>query len=242
MNIPTQTQHTYNMANTITLSKETIAILKNLASINLNLGIKPGKTLTTISEAKNIYASIEVEEEFPVELGIYDLSEFIPFISLVGDDAILDFKSDHVIISSPSGNAKARFRYANMSVLTVPTQEIKMPPSDVEVEITAATLAQLRKASAALGHSTLSIHSDGDDIVASIVDWKDASSNKFSMVIGKNSTGATFDFQYIINNIKVINGDYDVQISSKNISEWSNRTAPAKYYIALEKTSTYSAS
>ena len=65
------------------LSENTIQLLKNFASINSNIVIKPGQNISTISEAKNILASVDVEEEFNQEIGIYDLNEFLGVLGLV---------------------------------------------------------------------------------------------------------------------------------------------------------------
>ena len=42
------------------ISANTVNILKNFASVNSNIIIKPGKKLMTISEAKNILAEATV--------------------------------------------------------------------------------------------------------------------------------------------------------------------------------------
>ena len=60
------------------LSEHTTSVLKNFASINQNLVIKEGKTISTMSAMKNIVAKAEVDEDFPREIGIekyidYDL-------------------------------------------------------------------------------------------------------------------------------------------------------------------------
>ena len=50
------------------LSEHTVDVLKNFASINQNLVIKEGSTLTTMSAMKNIVAKAEVEESFDKEV------------------------------------------------------------------------------------------------------------------------------------------------------------------------------
>jgi len=39
--------------------------------------VKNGNVLSTVTPAKNILSSVEVEEEFDNEFGIYDLSKFL---------------------------------------------------------------------------------------------------------------------------------------------------------------------
>ena len=59
------------------LSNKTVDVLKNFSTINQNLIIKEGNTLTTMSAMKNIVAKAEVEQTFPKEVAIYDLNEFL---------------------------------------------------------------------------------------------------------------------------------------------------------------------
>ena len=40
-------------------------------------------------------------------------------------------------------------------------------------------------------------------------------------------------------NLKIIDGDYDIAISSKRISHFVNRTKPIQYWIALEPDSEF---
>ena len=65
------------------ISKETIDILKNFAGVNSNILIRKGKTLATISTAKNIFAKADVAEDFPEEVAIYDLNSLLALLTLM---------------------------------------------------------------------------------------------------------------------------------------------------------------
>jgi len=67
------------------LSNDTLSVLKNFSTINPNVVLKPGQKIKTISDAKNILAVATVEEDFPRDMGIYDLSEFLSVFSIVQD-------------------------------------------------------------------------------------------------------------------------------------------------------------
>ena len=56
------------------LSDHTIEVLKNFATINQNLVIKEGSTLSTMSAMKNIVARATVAETFEKDVAIYDLN------------------------------------------------------------------------------------------------------------------------------------------------------------------------
>lgn len=219
------------------LSSQTLDILKNFSSINSNLVVKAGEPLSTISEAKNIMALAEVTETFSNDFGVYDLNEFISMFNLL-QDPDLEFKDDSVVFSS--GRSRASYRFADESILTSPKNKINMPSSDLCVKITSETLAQIRKAAGVLGHSIVSIQGKDGTITLSVVDPKNTTANTFSVVLDENnSQTGSFDLQFMIANLKVLSGDYSVDISSKLISHWKHETLAVQYYIALEKTSSF---
>ena len=221
----------------IKLSSQTIDILKNFSGINSNLVVKAGESLSTISEAKNIMAIADISEQFSIDFGIYDLNEFISMFSLL-QDPDLEFGDDSVQFKS--GRTRASYRFADQSILTSPKNKINMPQSDLTVNISSELLTQVRKAAGVLGHSIVSLNGNDGVVTLSVVDPKNSSANTFSVVLDENnSQHGSFDLQFLINNLKVLPGDYVVNISSKLISHWKNESIPVQYYIALEKTSTF---
>ena len=91
------------------LSNQTVDVLKNFSTINQNLIIKEGNTLTTMSAMKNIVAKAEVEQTFPKEVAIYDLNEFLAALSLF-TVPVLDFQ-DQFVIMSEEGSPKKSLKY-----------------------------------------------------------------------------------------------------------------------------------
>lgn len=219
------------------LSTETMEILKNFATINPNLVVKAGEPLSTIAEAKNVFAKAAITDPFESDFGIYDLNEFINVVNLVGDPD-LEFSDDSVTLKN--GRSKASYRFADSNILTAPTSEIKMPDADLSVTVTDDQLAQVRKAAAVLGHSVVSLVGKDGVVSLTVTDDKNSAANTFDMVVDDNNDcTAQFDFQFLIANIRVIGGDYKVDVSSKFISRWEHAGSPIEYYIALEKSSTF---
>lgn len=223
------------------LSNDTIEILKNFSSINPNLVIKPEPRISTIAEAKNIFATAEIAEEFPDEIGIYDLNEFLNVLGLYSTTAPeLSFEARHMEIND--GNYRVNYRFADPSILTAPSKKITMPEVNVEVTISSDILAHIRKAAGVLGHSIVSFRGNDGLIELEVVDPKQSTSNTFAIVLDeKNACKDTFDLQFLISNLKVLNGNYKVELSSKLISHWCHEDIPVEYYIALEKTSSFGA-
>ena len=221
------------------ISKETLEVLKNFSAINPNLVINEGNKLSTIAEAKNIMATTTVTETFPKEVGIYDLNEFLSAHSLI-EDADLNFGDDSVIMKSPLSSIT--YRYADKSILTSPEKSVTMPETEVSITITEDLISQIRKAGGALGHPVVSITKDdgSDKIVLQVKDPNNSSANVFEIDSGSVSDISSFDFQFLIGNLKLIPGDYQVSVSSKLISHWKciNNNS-VEYWIALEKNSTF---
>ncbi len=223
---------------TVSISNDTLSVLRNFSSINPNVVLKPGQEVKTISEAKNILAVAEIAEDFPTEMGIYDLNEFLSVVNLVNDPK-LNFGDNHVDIVG--GNSKVKYFFSDSSILTTPQKDITMPSCEVEVSFTHDTLSQIRKAASALGHSEMSITATDEGVNIKVFDSKDSSANIYNIQLANDAgyTEGQFEFVININNLKLLDGDYEVKISSKLISEWKNTTQAVRYYIALEKNSNY---
>ncbi len=223
------------------LSDNTLTVLKNFSSINQNLMVREGKTVKTISEARNVLATANVAEEFPKDFGVYDLNEFISVLGLV-DQPRLTFQDEHVIVGDSSGRSKVKYFFSPEETLTTPSKDIKMPEPDVKFELTADTLSKLKKAAAALGHTEFSMTASNGALSLSVVDNQNSTSNAFSIDVPATSIPDTaFNFVMSIANLKIIAGDYDVGISSKLISEFKHKELDVTYWIALEKSSHYGA-
>lgn len=219
------------------ISTDTLNVLRNFSTINSNLVISEGSNISTISESKTILAEANVSEYFPQDIGIYDLSEFLSVVGLMSDPELIFEESSMVI---QSGNQKIRYFFSEMEILTRPSKKIAMPDVDVPFTITEENLNQIRKASSVLRHNELLISNETGELTASVVNSKDPTSNSYVLVLDADADfDSKFNFYISIPNLKLLPGDYSVNISSKLISQWINNDTDVNYFVALEKNSTY---
>jgi hypothetical protein len=68
-------------------------------------------------------------------------------------------------------------------------------------------------------------------------DKKNDTSNEYSIVVGETDKEFTFNFK--VENIKIIPGVYDVVVSEKLLSQFTNSKYNLQYYIALEPDSSF---
>lgn len=224
------------------LSSDTLAVLKNFASINSNIVFRGGSTVKTMSEAKNILASATVAEDFPSLFGIYDLNEFLGVMSMF-DSPELDFSNvegGHVLIVE--GGRSVKYFFSDPEILTSPTKDIQMPSPEVTFVLSDDDLTAIRRAASTMSVSDVVIESDGSGgLHATVTDTSDATSNSFSIKIDPTQLpdGIPFRFVYNVSNFKMMSGvDYTVEVSSKLISHLKGSNN-IEYWVALEKSSTF---
>ena len=219
------------------LSEDTVNLLKNFSAINPNMVFKAGNTINTISEAKNILATAQIAEKFEKTFGIYDLIEFLAAVSLVEDPELTLNESS---ITIRDGVTSIEYFYSEPSILTSPAKMVTMPKPEVVLNLSADVINKIKRASAVFGHASLAITGDKGRVSVSIVDPKNPSANTYSILLDEaNDCKESFTFVMAIGNLKMLPGDYTVEISSKLISHFKNNSTPVEYYIALEKTSTF---
>ena len=214
------------------LSGETVDVLKNFSNINQNILIKEGTQLRTMSTMKNILAEAPIKETFPREFGIYDLNEFLGVLTLV-NDAELEFNSEsHLTVNG--GNVKIKYFFSDPSILTTPPESFNPPECDVSFGVTGKTLSSVLKASAVMQLPDIVIEGNtGASITAT--DLKNTTSNNYTEQLNSETT-QTFKFHFKADNLKMIQGDYQVKASSTaQVSNWVG--SAAAYWIALEQSS-----
>ena len=222
------------------LSEHTTSVLKNFATINQNLVIKEGSELLTMSAMKNIVAKATVEESFSKELAIYDLNEFLAAMSLF-KSPILDFDEQFVTITEENEpRKKLKYFYSDPSVVQSPSKTITMPSEEVTFELNSNNLSEMKRAASVIGAPDMVLErlNGSSSLVAK--DKKNDTANNYSSDIDTNGDGE-FKFFFKVENLKLMDGSYDVSVSSKNISHFKNKNSEVEYWIALEPESTYSA-
>jgi hypothetical protein len=218
------------------LSDNALAILKNFAGINNSILVKQGNKLRTISVAKNILAEAEIKEDFPRDFAIYDLNQFLNGLSL-HQDPDLDFNQDSYL-SIKEGKRRVKYFFADPNVIIAPPEkEITLPSQDVCFQLDSVTLDKLVKAAAVYQLPDMSAIGENGVIKLVVRDKKNDTSNEYAIVVGETSDD--FEFNFKVENIKIIPGAYEVVVSSKLLSQFTNTQHNLKYYIALEPDPTF---
>ncbi len=210
-------------------SNETIQVLKNFAAINSNILIRKGKTLSTISTAKNIFAKADVTEDFPAEVAVYDLNSLLALLTLMENQNV-EFGDKSLTISKDNG----KFEYFYSS----PTVIVAAPDKSIEVDnhyqftLSSEDVNMIMKAAAITSAPTITISGKGDDVTLTIGDKKNDTANTYKKIIGKSEH--SFDCHMAVENFKVVPDSYIVTISKKKAFHFKHETKALEYFIAME--------
>jgi len=218
------------------LSEKTLNLLKNFSSINQSILFKKGSSLRTISVMKNILAEAKIDEDLPLDFGIYDLNQFLNGLGL-HQSPLLDFENDgHVVIRE--GKMRSKYFFADPSVIvTPPEKDITLPTEDVCFELSTQQPDKLLKAAAVYQLPDLSAIGEAGVVKLVVRDKKNDTSNDFAVVVGETENEFCFNFK--VENIKILPGTYEVVVSQKLLSRFTSQDYNLKYYIALEPDSTF---
>jgi len=223
------------VTDTVKLSKHTLSVLKNFSSLNSNILIRTGNLINTITPAKNVVAQAKVEENFPVEFGVWDLNKFLGTISLFHDPEFC-FGEKAVTIKG-NNNATVSYYYSEPRLLTTLTKEIKMPETVVHFELSEETFNDIQKAASVLQLPDLCIQSNDEKgtIELVVLEKKSSTTNNYLITVGENpDLNSSFKFYLKVENLKILPGDYSVSVSKNVVSKFENKNCDLIYYIALE--------
>jgi hypothetical protein len=227
--------------NNIKISPDTLNILKNFASINSNLHVKQGKTLITVSPSMTILAEATISEEFDTEFGIWDMAKFLSTISLFKDPEF-EFNENFVTINSSGSKASVKYFYSDPQLLTKADKKINMPKEFVSFHLSSSDLASIIKAASVLQAPDMCVESCDSGVCIRICDKKDPTAHSWSLSVGENVNDLSFKFWFKVENLKMIQGDYDVQLAEKRVAKFNGSSVPVNYWVAMESDSTTSKS
>lgn len=213
------------------LSENTLSVLKNFSSINSGIVLQKGNLQKTISPEKSILVEAEVEDVLPEQFGIYDLNQFLGNISTLNNPD-LTFTDNAVLMN----DGDIKFNYYSCStnlIVSPPDKELKLKQVDVSFSLTNAILTKLLRLASMNNLTHLSVVGKNGEIRLQTHEKANDTSNYASFKLN-DYTGEDFTASFKVENIKLIPGDYDVEIQLGAFAKFVSKSGKIKYFIALE--------
>jgi hypothetical protein len=214
-------------------SERTLTILKSFATINRSIQMKEGNTLKTITPERTLIASATIPDTIPSEACIYDMSRFLSILSLYADPDV-EFHDKYFIISE--GKRRTKYLFADVSMIhAAPDKEIKIPSSDVIVDVSWDDMQSVLKAAGVLQFNEVAFVGENGTCYLKAIDSTNEGTDDYGVEIGETSD--TFKIIIKTDNLKLLPQDYRVTLCSKGISEFKGENVT--YFVAIDSKSTY---
>ena len=214
------------------ISKPTLEVLKNFATINTNILVREGNTLATISNGKNIFSRATVTESFDKEFAIYDLNSLLGLLTFT-ENPDLDLGDESLKINN--GGAEFEYFYADPSIIVAAPDKTIEVDNFYEFKMTKDEVTNVTRAASVISAPVLSVVGKDGKVTLSVGDPSTPRSNTFRQVIGE--TDKEFDCRLAVENFKVIADTYKVVLSQKKFMFLENKSGSMKYWLALEPNS-----
>lgn len=213
------------------LSDNTLAVLKNFASINSGVVLSAGKTQKTISPEKSILVEATIDDDIPTQFGIYDLNQFLGNLTTLRNPE-LTFNKEAVTLDDGELSFDYRACSANL-IITPPDKELVLKSVDVKFSLPNETLQKLIKVATMNGLPNLSVVGKNGALLLKIHERANDTSNSGTIKIGEYA-GQDFTASFKTDNLKLLPNDYNVEIQKGAFAKFENASNTLKYFIALE--------
>ena len=94
-------------------------------------------------------------------------------------------------------------------------------------------MAAILKTASVLQSPNIAVESDGDKVWLTAFNAVDNSAHTNSIDVSEGN-GHKFKMVFLTDNFKMISGGYDVEISSKGLASFKNKTVDIQYWVATE--------
>jgi hypothetical protein len=214
------------------LSEQTLSVLKNFASINSGVVLKPGKKQKTISAEKSILVEAELEDISNHEFGIYDLNQFLGNITTLKNPN-LEFGEQTVVMTDEDGTTMEYRACAPELVISPPAKELTLNQPEVSFDLSNSTFVKLLRLGAMNDLPNLSIVGKDGELKASVHEKNNDTSNVASTTLGPWD-GVDFTASFKTELLKMLPDDYKVEIKLGGFAKFSSATKKLVYFISLE--------
>lgn len=191
------------------ISQKTLSIWQTFAQISTNLLVKPGNKILTKNAVGSIQGRAEVEEQFPVQFAIYDLSQLLSLIN-VSQDADIEFGEKSMLIKY-GNDSEVEYYYADASLITQPPEN---PPGMEKLytfKMTANDITAINKTASIVSSTMISVIGDKGQAILTISDPKNSTSHSYKKTLGPCEQ--TFNVKMAVDSFKPTADEYTVSIT-----------------------------
>jgi gp45 sliding clamp, C terminal len=216
------------------LNSFTHSVLNNFSSINNSMVFHEGNEIRVMPENKTILAEATVPDSFDRTFGIYDVRQLMGLVSLSKDP---DLKLNDKYLEIKSAKSVLKYFFTDPSRIVTPSKRINVSSAEVTFSLPSEELKTILKTSQVLGVEDLLVSRVDGEVLLTVLDKSNPTTHSVSFEV-EGKASEDFKAYLKIPNLKLMEDDYEVSLSSKGVSLFTGKN-PVKYYIALEADSSF---
>jgi hypothetical protein len=219
------------------LTDQTFFVLKTLASINNTVLLRKGKLQRASSPGVTVIVDANLVEDFPVDFGVYDMSQFLAVLSTM-KDPVLEFGDSIVNIKDDTG-FDVTYRECAKNLISNPSQEdidglLANKVAGMEFVISDTVLGKVLKLASINSLSHVSLIDDGTAFTLQALTLGNDLSNNVVVNLGA-SLGKVKKFNFPVENLNFASDTYDVSISDSGFGIFVAKNKDLRYIVATER-------
>lgn len=226
---------------------EELKVLGNFSTINENMIVLPDKFAVINGAKKSVVGYYKFDKKYEYEpYGIFNLPEFLTLVKINGDEYELAVYDKYVEVFYPSSNSGTKYNLTPHELLPQVgeiSEKFNKLNIELDFDLPAENIATLKKVANILGLERIYIQSVPDQDAVLLTAAKkhlEKAENPHVVTITDKKTnvrknGLDVDTVLYVNveELKILEGDYRVKISSRGISHWENQFLNVEYYIGV---------
>lgn len=198
------------------ITEQTIAILKNFASLNPSIQFRAGNVIKTKMPSNNLMASATIDERVPEDFAILDLPRFIGTLALFKDPT-LEFTGDNAA-KITDGRNSVRYSFSlpaliEKNVVSDYDRKFPLPKTIHEFDLSWEDLQKVIKAATVLAVGDITVVAKNGEL--SLVAQNTAVQSSDNYVLSLGDCDVEFSANFKLETLKFIPDNYHVTIRER---------------------------
>lgn len=234
------------------LSKSTIEILKHCAKINSGIVLNPTETdqetghstgkamyppgaVRTITSSKSVVFEASLNEVFPADTAIYNLSSFLAEVS---ETTEIEFTPERYLLRN--GRSVTRFARSDRKLILMAPKTLTVSEFDEKLFLHVDDLADIFKKGDKLPNVAFRCDGKNKPIYVERCDalGDNPAVRSFECKVPRNGS-QSFSAMMRVTNALLLKGSYEVELSNRGASRWTWLNGKATLWIATEAAHTW---
>ncbi|AKJ73718.1 sliding clamp DNA polymerase accessory protein [Salmonella phage 38] len=189
--------------------------------------------MRTINDSSTVIAIADIDEDFPFEFPILDLTKLLAIQRLPSfKGGKIEMSEDHILLKGE--NSQLQFWRSAKELTVVPADSIDLRSVEFETTVTPEKMKELTRACSTLGHKTVRLVASGGKTRLVGTTTTIDNSNDYTVELGETTLG-DFAMPVDVVNLKMIEGNYVIRACAEmQLVNFQSADGTINYYVGMQ--------